>query len=291
VVVRDVARVRDRRCGDVRDRGTGRGCCDVAIASAAVTRSLTGSPRSWRVLGSSNGGWWCTAGNQVLVFSVDRSVRLPNSVVVGTRGAPLADPVDPGDRVVVGNGLAACRSRRWRIVRWWDPRVAAVAIDPTDVVETVRTASRLVQLDHIGPLMAAIRQRDDELLVEEIGRLIGRGEGLTPEGDDVVTGVIAGCRHIGAAIDDGTMAALLDRIRPTVTTLAARSTTLLSSSLLGHAFDAEVAAPVAELLRSLTSRAELTAALAAARAIGHHSGPALAAGVVAGAAAACGVEP
>ncbi len=290
MAVHDVARVRDRCCGDVSIRGTGRGC-DVAIGSAAVARTFTGSPRSWRVLGSSNGGWWCTARNRVLVFSVDRTVRLPNSVIVGTRGAPLADPVAPDDRVVVGDGEAVCGSRRWRIVRWWDPRVAAVAADPTDVVEMVHEAARLVQLDHVGPLMTAVRRRNDELLVEEIGRLIGRGEGLTPEGDDIVTGMVAGCRHIGAAIDDGTIAALLDRVRPAVTTLAARSTTLLSSSLLGHAFDAEVAAPVGALLRSLTSRAELTAAIAATRAVGHHSGPALAAGVVAGAAAACGVEP
>ncbi len=290
MVVRAVARVRDRSCGDVGIRETGRGC-DVAVGSAAVARSFTGPPASWRVLGSSNGGWWCTAGNRVLVFSVDRSVRLPNSVVVGARGAPLADPVAPDDRVVVGNGLAACGSRRWRIVRWWDPRVAAVAADPTNVIEMVRAASGLVQLDPVGPLMTAVRQRDDELLVEEVGRLIGCGQGLTPEGDDVVAGLVAGCRHIGAAIGDGTMAALLDRVRPAVTTLAARSTTLLSSALLGHAFDAEVAAPVGALLRSLTGRAELTAAIAATRAIGHHSGPALAAGVVAGAAAACGVEP
>lgn len=264
---------------------------EVAVGSAAIAAWLTGTPRPWRVVGSSTDGWWCTDDVSVLVFTVDRSVRLPNSVVIGAGDRPAGEAVARDDPVVVGNGLVACRSRCWRVVRWWDPRVAVVAADPADVLETLGAAATLVQLDGLEPLMTSLRASDHARFVEAAARLVGRGGGLTPEGDDVLAGVVAGYRHVGASIGIGGAATLLEQVRPAVLGCAAQATTLLSSSLLRHSFDGEVAAPVAALLHALTGRGELSAALAATRRIGHSSGAALAAGVVAGAASACGVLP
>jgi hypothetical protein len=101
-----------------------------------------------------------------------------------------------------------------------------------------------------------------------VGALVGRGDGLTPLGDDVLCGWLAVHRAAGtptAAVDDA-----VRRHLPRTTTLSA---TLLECALAG-----EVADPVADYLRALgTPRAG--AALTALEALGHSSGVGLAHGI------------
>ncbi|MCJ7726135.1 MAG: DUF2877 domain-containing protein, partial [Acidimicrobiia bacterium] len=116
--------------------------------------------------------------------------------------------------------------------------------------------------------------------------LIGSGDGLTPAGDDLLSGTVAGALLIGRSIGADAMVEMVGRLEAPLMAHAAGATTSLSASLLGHAFRGEVAAPAAALMRALTGRGDTVVAAAALDAVGHSSGPALAAGVLAGARAA-----
>lgn len=101
-----------------------------------------------------------------------------------------------------------------------------------------------------------------------VASLVGRGEGLTPLGDDVICGWLAAHRGAGAPtpeVDDA-----VRRLLPRTTTL--------SASLLACALAGEVADPVGAYLRSLgTTGAD--AARARLEAFGRSSGLGLAHGI------------
>jgi hypothetical protein len=106
------------------------------------------------------------------------------------------------------------------------------------------------------------------LTPDTVGDLVGRGDGLTPYGDDVVCGWLALHRALGLAtpaVDDAVRRAL-----PRTSTLSA---TLLECALAG-----EVADAVGAYLRALTTPVE-HAARVALEAIGHSSGRGLAHGI------------
>jgi hypothetical protein len=108
----------------------------------------------------------------------------------------------------------------------------------------------------------------DEIDESAVAGLVGRGDGLTPLGDDVLCGWLAAHRAAGAdtsVVDDALRVAL-----PRTTTLSA---TLLECALLG-----EVADLAADYLRSLGTPAE-SAARAALTRLGHSSGEGLAHGI------------
>jgi hypothetical protein len=103
---------------------------------------------------------------------------------------------------------------------------------------------------------------------DTVGALIGRGEGLTPLGDDVLCGWLAVHRAAGAptaAVDEA-----VRRHLPRTTTLSA---TLLECALAG-----EVADPVAAYLRALDTPGA-TAARDELETLGHSSGLGLAHGI------------
>lgn len=101
-----------------------------------------------------------------------------------------------------------------------------------------------------------------------VHRLVGRGDGLTPLGDDVVCGWLAAHRALGVAtpeVDDAVRA-------------AASRTTLLSRTLLGCAVAGEVLPELGAWLHALTTPARLPGAAAALLAVGASSGAGLLAG-------------
>ena len=104
--------------------------------------------------------------------------------------------------------------------------------------------------------------------VDTLAGFVGRGEGLTPLGDDVVCGWLALHRAVGVetpAVDD-VVRRLLGR------------TTALSATLLDCALAGEVADPVADHLRALGSTREPVTRERLAR-LGHTSGSGLAHGI------------
>ena len=118
--------------------------------------------------------------------------------------------------------------------------------------------SRAVGLVTVAPAVSAT----------SVAALVGRGDGLTPLGDDVICGWLAGHRATGVPTDD---------VDAAVRRLLSRTTTL-SASLLECALAGEVADPVAAYLRSLGTPGEQRAR-AALEAFGRSSGLGLAHGL------------
>ncbi len=127
----------------------------------------------------------------------------------------------------------------------------AVVIPPAAVVEFVAGTGLPARL---GP----------DALVRWLPALIGRGEGLTPLGDDLVCGWLGAHRAAGTATPD------VDRA---VRALMPR-TTPLSAELLDCALHGEVLPQFAAYLSALGTPAE-PAAAAALLAVGHTSGAGL----------------
>ncbi len=109
--------------------------------------------------------------------------------------------------------------------------------------------------------------------------LIGRGPGLTPAGDDLLCGLLAGCVLFDVAADDVAQAVL--------DTLASRprATTSLSRALLHRAVAGEGIPQLSSLAEALCSTSEVRVAPAwdALCAVGHSSGTALGLGLLAAA--------
>jgi hypothetical protein len=118
---------------------------------------------------------------------------------------------------------------------------------------------------------------DIDVDVADPARLLGLGSGLTPSGDDVLAGYLAGAAAYGLPVDE---------LRTFVCAEAPRRTTTLSAALLRHAAAGEAIPQVCRLLLALDDGIGTDDALAGLLRVGHTSGAALAAGVLAAARAA-----
>jgi hypothetical protein len=180
------------------------------------------------------------------------AVRLPCGLAVAAANLHL-----PGDVIVGGGAL----------------RFGPVTIRPGRVVSTSVGRRRAPLQTRVRAAQAAV----DPVDLTSPRRLLGSGPGLTPEGDDVLAGYLAGAAAYGVPADD---------VRALVHTEAASRTTTLSAALLRHAAVGEAIPQVGGLLDALAGRRPLDPALAELFAVGHTSGAALASGVIAAAVAA-----
>jgi hypothetical protein len=181
---------------------------------------------------------------------------LPTVPASGSSWGVLTAYVDSGILHLDGRALV---TRRLVDVR--APRIDAARMPKTSPV----AASGTPRSRGAGLVAALTGVRIDARIVP---RLVGRGDGLTPLGDDVLCGWLAAHRAAGVptpAVDDAVRRAL-------------PSTTTLSATLLECALAGEVADLAAAYLRALgTARAP--AARAALTRLGHSSGGGLAHGI------------
>ena len=148
-------------------------------------------------------------------------------------------------------------------------RIVDAAVPRLDLAATLRDLTGAVAPD-VAPVPAAVVDLVDAawgpgpLDAEAVARLVGRGDGLTPLGDDALCGWLALHRSVGAptpAVD----AAVRD---------ALARTTLLSATLLDCALRGEVLPEFAAYLTALGTPEEPARAAALAT-IGHTSGAGL----------------
>jgi Protein of unknown function (DUF2877) len=143
--------------------------------------------------------------------------------------------------------------------------VRAPRIDSARMPKTSPAAVQGTPRSHGAGLVAAHPPRIDAAVVDD---LVGRGDGLTPWGDDVLCGWLAAHRAAGVAT-------------PAVDVAVRRAlprTTTLSATLLECALEGEVADLAADYLRALGTPDGATARRALA-ALGHSSGEGLAHGI------------
>lgn len=216
------------------------------VVSAAVAGRLSG-PRRLRVLGSGRGAVHLDLDGFVLTLTGPGVPWMPNGVAVRELPPGLAvawDPVAPP---------------------LWDPVVAPLRGGREGVVALSQWLSARVPLPGVP-------------LPEAAGRLVGRGPGLTPEGDDVLGGMAIGLRALGgpAGMPAGRVDALARGLCPPD---VRRRTGALSATLLGLAVTGAAPEPVHRLLAG----AGREAALADLRRLGASTGGAVAAGIAAAA--------
>jgi hypothetical protein len=120
-------------------------------------------------------------------------------------------------------------------------------------------------------LARAVRALQADEAARALERLIGRGPGLTPSGDDLVAGLLAGL--FSTAGDDGARRAFLEAFCLTVAAASA-ATADISRAYLTHAAAGWFAEPLVTLARQIGAGADraIESVASAALRVGHTSG-------------------
>ncbi len=210
--------------------------------STEVARRLT-SPRALRVLGSGRGALHLDLDGFVVTLTAPGVPRMPNGVAV--------DRVGEAPRVGWDAGAPPL----------WNPVVAP-------------SAGGADAVGRLSRWLAARTTPPDLTLAAAPAALLGRGPGLTPEGDDVLAGAALGVRALGpaAGLDAAAVDALASALCPA--DVGAR-TNALSATLLRLAAAGAAPEPVHRLL----APGDRETALGDLRRLGASTGAAIASGI------------
>ncbi|MGD9695698.1 MAG: DUF2877 domain-containing protein [Thermoleophilia bacterium] len=214
--------------------------------SAAVAARVGAAPVVARVLGVHRGAVHVDLGDGFVATLL-------------TPGAPM-----------LANGVSAARVEPPVAVGWdpaaphhWEPVPVPFAGAPGDVANLGDWLRARVPVPRVAAADAA-------------ERLVGRGPGLTPEGDDVLAGAMIAARALGPAVGAGRaeVAALVRLLSPAD---LRRRTGALSATLVELAADGAAPEAVHRLLSPVPSQRE--AGFAELGRLGASTGRALAAGI------------
>jgi hypothetical protein len=243
-------------------------------------------------------GFSADEGSELVAVETADGLRLPRAVTLAAASSdqPLR-AVCAGDDAHVGEGRLDIGPLALDVVRWWSPRrPGTVTTTSTSTLAGYDTrldaVSRLLpalpaELDHrLGSLTQALEASGSADMPDAVTALLGLGAGLTPQGDDVLAGLLVGLAAVPRA------SPLARRLGEIVTALAASRTTMLSAALLRDAADGFAVPALVDLVDALhqversprtTGHRTLSDALGRLLAVGHTSGAALAHGAVAAA--------
>jgi hypothetical protein len=137
----------------------------------------------------------------------------------------------------------------------------------------------VASLHELEGLSTALAARDPSDAAEIAGRLAGLGPGLTPSGDDLLSGILA----FAAWAEEAAILPSTAEIRAAVRDAAAPRTTRFAAQMLGAAARGHVFEPLARLLRTLLRRdASGLPDIAPLLAVGETSGGDMLTGVILG---------
>jgi hypothetical protein len=265
-----------------------------AAASTGVTELLRGPVRQARVLMSVPAAVYLQVptdrGTDVVGVLTSDAARLPLACMLfrPSNGRPLI-ALPTGAPAEVGGGRIVVGDLAVSAAAWWNPRPKLPSLRPALLPEGVRQLRNTLYGEGVphsaftlpglptgpgGPLAAlrgAVRRADLEAALRTATRLIGLGPGLTPAGDDVMAGTVAGLVLLGHPA--------AERFAAGVYSLAAGRTTELSRALLRHAACGRVSGEYAAVLHGLVGERPLAPAVAALLATGSTSGRAMALGL------------
>jgi Protein of unknown function (DUF2877) len=265
-----------------------------ASASTGVAELLRGPARPARVLMSLPAAVYLSVtterGNDVVGVLTSDAARLPLGCVLfrPSNGRPLV-ALPTGAPAEVGCGRIVVGDLAVSAAAWWDPRPRLPHPRPALLPEGVRQLRNALYGEGVphsaftlpglptgpgGPLAAlrgAVRRADLDAALRTAARLVGLGPGLTPAGDDVMAGTMAGLVLLGHPA--------AERFAAGVYSLAAGRTTELSRALLRHAAAGRVSGEYSAVLQGLVGERPLTPAIAGLLATGSTSGRAMALGL------------
>lgn len=267
-------------------------------ASLGLRQLLEGPVRPARVLAAFPSAIYIEvpgAGEpRVAAVVTPEAARLPNAVLVTLPARhPALASARAADHAAVGGGSVDLGAVRVRVRRWWDP---TPALGPTPrgrlergVLELRGLLDRAPQrhglTGHRCPrdLAAACAAGDLAHAVDAAERIMGLGPGLTPSGDDMLSGLLVALQATGAALADGRDARwLAGWLAAGVTSDAHTRTTALAATLLDCAARGYASAEMAAVLHAVAGHEPLQPALARLLATGHTSGADLAWGLLTG---------
>jgi hypothetical protein len=270
-----------------------------ATASSGIAAVLAGAPRAATVLAAFDRAVYLAHDDGVLAIETSDGTGLPNGLVVAVPSdrRPLA-PARLVPAATVGRGEVVIGELTVRAVRWRRARPVLPRVRPSSLASTVDDARTVLatRAAALPPELAtpfaavttALAAADAAGAVTLARRgLLGRGAGLTPSGDDLLAGLIAGVVLLAEAVHGPAGRAIADvarRVGSQLASLAPDATTAISAALLQHAAHGEVAEPAAALLRALAGHGAVDDAVAAVVAVGSSSGRDLAVGTLAAAA-------
>ncbi|QIM21571.1 DUF2877 domain-containing protein [Phycicoccus sp. HDW14] len=222
-------------------------------------------------------GAYLAAADRVLPVLGHDALALPGAVRLGEPCDRLELGVVAGDVVVVGAGTLAFPALTVRGVRTWRPaRVArgAVAHAATGPVRSALAGGCPAAPDWLAP--AVVEALTATAPEQAVGRLVGRGPGLTPSGDDALAGALLVRRALGHVPPRGRPDPLAAAVRARL-----HATTAVSASLLAAALDGWATPEVVALVDAVAAGdlAATRAALPPVLAVGHTSGADLVAGL------------
>jgi hypothetical protein len=267
----------------------------VAVPAAVSTLTaalLEAAPVSSTVLGVHRPALYLDVAGRVLPVLTSDAVPLATALRLAVPSGPLVRGgvdwgVAAGDVVTVGGGrivLPACDIvgvRTWRPARV--QQISRLECGSGGSGSHFRThggtgAKSGWLADGIRAVLSGLECgsgcQDDHFRThgEGVGGLLGRGQGLTPSGDDALAGILLVAHAIGVAA-------------PLATAVRSRlgSTTAVSAALLDAAADGYAAPDVVALVDAAVAGDDATLArtLPAVLAIGHTSGRDLVAGIAA----------
>ena len=265
-----------------------------ASASTGVAELLRGPVRPARVLLSVPAAVYVHVpgerGGDVVGVLTSDAARLPLGCVLfrPSNGRPLV-ALPSGAPAEVGGGRIVVGDLAVSAAAWWNPRPKLPSLHPALLPEGVRQLRNALYGEGVphsaftlpglpagpgGPLAAlrgAVRRADLDAALRTATRLIGLGPGLTPAGDDVMAGTIAGLVLLGHPS--------AERFAAGVYALAEGRTTELSRALLRHAACGRVSGEFAAVLHALVGERPLMPAVNALLSTGSTSGRALALGL------------
>ena len=175
------------------------------VAASTRTRHLVAGPRrAGTVLGvfptAVYVGFRASAGDEVMVVETADGLRLPRAATLAATSAegPLR-AVRAGDDAYVGDGRLSAGPLALDVVRWWSPRPPRIMTSPAYDAR-LHAVSRLTpalpaELERrLGSLVASLTASQDTSdgsgLAAATTALLGLGDGLTPQGDDVLAGLL-----------------------------------------------------------------------------------------------------
>src|SRR3954464_4431951 len=265
-----------------------------ASASTGVAELLRGPVRQARVLTSLPAAVYLQVAGErfsdVVGVLTSDAARLPLGCVLfrPSNGRPLV-ALPSGAPAEVGGGRIVVGDLAVSAAAWWNPRPKLPSTRPALLPEGVRQLRNALYGEGVphsaftlpglptgpgGPLAAlrgAVRRADLEAALRTAGRLVGLGPGLTPAGDDVMAGTVAGLVLLGHPA--------AQRFAAGVYALTAGRTTELSRALLRHAACGRVSGEYSAVLQALVGERPLPPAVAGLLSTGATSGRAMALGL------------
>ena len=271
------------------------------VASAAIADLLDRPAQPAELIGSFPVAVYLKAAGGVVALVSPDGVRLPNAMVLSRVDHESVVRHAATGPVRVGDGEVRLGPVRITARRWWDPVPRLGRVDGG--LLAARLDAVRAQLpgwpDDADPAAGRLRTGRDALasdlagtgdLAGTVRNLVGLGAGLTPAGDDLLAGVMAGLVVFGTALERRDAITLASRMRQEVVAHAA-ATTPLAADLAEHAARGALVQPATDLCRAIADQrpgadSALTPAVERLLRLGHTSGRDLAEGLLLGASAA-----